>query len=72
MKLDDGRTAKYHINQLRSRHCSTDESSPIDSLPDDLFNTNTNSNLSPTHTTSPSTPRYPLRVRRPPDRFTPP
>ncbi|CAF1553104.1 unnamed protein product [Adineta steineri] len=75
IQLNDGQRCKRHQNQLRLRYSSTDQSSDVDSLPDDLLDNmlqskSTQSSIS-TQPSKSTSPRYPRRIRRPPERFSP-
>ncbi len=68
IQLKDGQCYKRHQNQIRPRYISNDESCELESLPDDLLNTQKKSNN--VNNSNPS-PRYPRRHRKPPIRFSP-
>jgi len=69
IQLSDGQCYKRHQNQLRPRYSSNTQSSEIDSLPDDLLNIKSQSKtVESSYSTS---PRYPHRNCKPPDRYTP-
>jgi hypothetical protein len=70
VRLSTGQVCKRHQNQLRPYHSSQSEASISYSLPSDLVVPN--SPTTPTTTgPSSSTPRYPTRNRKPPDRYSP-
>jgi hypothetical protein len=68
IQLSNGQRHKRHQNQLRPRYPSNTELTEMDSLPDDLLNTKSQFT---TIQSSSSSPRYPHRNRKPPDRYTP-
>jgi transposase InsO family protein len=65
----DGQHHKRHQNQLRPHYSTDNHSFVVDSLPDDLLNTQSQSTTLPSSPVS--SPRYPRRIRKPPDRYTP-
>ena len=69
VELSDGQQCKRHQNQLRPRFSSNTVLSETDDLPDDLLNIKPQTQV--IQSPSPSTPRYPQRNRKPPDRYTP-
>jgi transposase InsO family protein/predicted aspartyl protease len=68
IQLSDGQIVKRHQNQLRPQFSSITQASDISSLPDDILN---KSSTKPQHSQRTSTPRYPRRIHRPPQRYTP-
>ncbi|CAF4637437.1 unnamed protein product [Rotaria sp. Silwood2] len=69
VKSSDGQHHKRHQNQLRPR-CTTDVNSfEIDILPDDTLDTKSPSTT--VQSFNLSSPRYPTRIRKPPDRYSP-
>jgi transposase InsO family protein len=69
IKLSNGQHYKRHQNQLRLRYSSNNKSSEIDSLPDDLLNIESQSKT--VESSHSSSPRYPRRTHKAPDRYTP-
>ncbi|CAF3331177.1 unnamed protein product [Rotaria socialis] len=69
IQLSDGQHQKRHQNQIHLRHSSNNSSNEVDSLPDELSHAKTKSN--PLEISPPSSPRFPHRHRRPPDRYAP-
>jgi hypothetical protein len=69
VRSSDGHSHKRHQNQLRRDYIQDNHLSDAESLPDDLENKMPQrmSNNSPKQ----SSPRYPRRNRKPPDRYTP-
>lgn len=69
IRSSDGQYHKRHQNQLRRDYTQDNYSSDTESLPDDLMK------KMPQRTTNnsskQSSPRYPSRHHKPPDRYTP-
>jgi transposase InsO family protein len=73
VQSSNGQYYKCHQNQLRHRYSSKINSSETDSLPDGLSERiSRQTTTSTAQTSQPTSPRYPTRNRRPPDRYTPP
>jgi hypothetical protein len=71
VRLSNGHVCKRHLNQIRPYYSIQSTPSTSSSLLSDLA-TPHSSPVPTTNTSPPSTPRYPQRDRRPPDRYTPP
>jgi transposase InsO family protein len=74
VQSSDGQCHKRHQNQLRHRFSSKNQSSDIDSLPDDLLKNNLPTEpiqSEPIQSEPETTSRYPRRNRRAPDRYQP-
>jgi transposase InsO family protein len=69
VKLSNGKYCKRHQNQIRPRYPPIAQSFELDSLPDDLLNIKSQSKT--VESLYSSSPRYPRRNRKPPDRYTP-